>query len=329
MPVTLTEKVKFYEKVFGAGRMARNSRNFDVWCPICAPKDHSKKKLAILVEDDRCHCWVCGYKSRTLAPLIRKYGTASELVEYRDRFMSETTSAYRSRCVQMWGTDEEQTKPPLKLPSDFELVTTSNSNHPDMLAIRRYLLTRNVSEDDMWYYKLGWSNDPMCRRRVVMPSFDKDGELNHYVGRTVDKKTRPKYDAPEGDRHQVIFNEINIDWNKQLVLCEGMFDLMKCGDNAVPLLGSDINEESALFNAILANGTPIALALDADMRLTKSPRIARKLVDYNVDVVMVDVPEDPGAATKKEFKAALKVAQPFDWNRTFFDRLANASMIRL
>ena len=308
--------------------MARNCKNFDVRCPICAPTDPSKKKLAILVEDDRCHCWVCGYKSFTLAPLIRKYGTQAQLIEYRDRFMPIVEGSYRSRCVQIWiGEGKEPEK--LKLPKDFQLLATSSTRDPDVLAIKKYLITRRISEDDMWYFKLGYSNYPKWGRRVIMPSFNKDGELNHYIGRTVDKYKKPKYEAPEGERKQIIFNEINIDWTQRLVLCEGAFDLVKCGDNAVPLLGSDLNEQSALFNSIVAHGTPIALALDADMKLRKTPRVAKKLMDYNIDVVMVEVQTDPGDMSKQEFKAALKAAKPYDWQQSFLDKLENAARISL
>jgi hypothetical protein len=327
--VTLTEKVRFYESVFGAGRMARNCKNFDVRCPICAPKDASKKKLAILVEDDRCHCWVCGYKSRTLAPLIRKYGTRDQLVEYRDRFMPESEASYRSRCVQVWlGEDKEPER--LRLPKDFRLLVTASDRDPDILAIKKYLyFDRKLTDDDLWFFKIGYSNQSKWIRRAIVPSFDKDGELNHYVGRTVDKYKKPKYEAPEGERKQVIFNEINVDWSRRLVVCEGVFDLIKCGDNAVPLLGSDLNEESALFNAIVANETPVALALDADMKVKKTPRIAQKLMDYNIDVLIVSVPTDPGDMTKQDFRRALKAAQPFDWHQSFLDKLDQAARVSL
>lgn len=321
--ITLTDKVKFYEAVFGSGRMARNCKNFDVRCPICAPKDPSKKKLAIHTEDDRVHCWVCGYKARTLAPLIRKYGTQALLIEYRDRFMPE--SEYKSRCFDITIVEEQK----LALPSDFRLFATGSIRDPDVLAMRKYLVTRKVSERDLWFYKLGYSEDPTWRRRVIVPSFDSKGQLNWYVGRAIDKFRRPKYEAPTGDRKHVIFNEINVDWTQRLVLCEGSFDMMKCGDNAVPLLGSDLNEESALFNSILAHGTPIALAMDADMRVTKTPRLAKKLADYDIDVVMVNVPGDPGEMSKQEFKAALAAAQPFDWQQTFLDKLEHACRVNL
>lgn len=323
--ITLSDKVRFYESVFGSGRMARNSKNFDVCCPICAPKDHSKKKLAIHTDDDRVHCWVCGYKAHTLAPLIRKYSTQERLREYRERFMPE--SAYNGRCVFIDSLDDQQQK--LTLPKDFKLLATSSTRDPDALAIRNYLTTRKISDRDLWYFKLGYSDDPVWKRRAIMPSFDAKGELNLYVGRAIDKYRKPKYEMPSGDRKQVIFNEINVNWSQRLVLCEGAFDLMKCGDNAVPMLGSDLNEQSALFNAIVANGTPIALAMDADMAATKMPKVAQRLSSYDIDVLIVKVPTDPGDMSKQEFKAALEVAKPLDWSQLFHDRLDIASKVCL
>lgn len=329
MAVTLTEKVRFYESAFGAGRMARNCKNFDVRCPICAPKDPTKKKLAIHVEDDKCHCWVCGYKAYTLAPLLRKFGTQEQLVEYRDRFMPSDALQGGRRCTPIWLGDEREPEK-LKLPRDFHLLVTLNTRDPDVLAIKKYLyFERKLTDDDLWFYKIGYSNSSKWYRRAIFPSFDREGELNHYVGRAIDKKKRPKYETPEGDRHRVIFNEINIDWSQQIIICEGVFDMVKCGDNAVPLLGSDLNEESALFNAIVANGTPVALAMDADMRTTKAPRIAEKLMDYNIEVLMVDVPSDPGDMSKKEFRATLNAAKPFDWHSNFLNKLDHAARLTL
>jgi len=325
--LSLTEQIRFIESVFGAGRLSRNSRNFDVRCPICDPKDPTKKKLAILIPDGKCHCWSCGYKAYTLAPLIRKYGRSDQLVEYRDRFMPDDAKReYKRRCFDITILDEP---PKLTLPADFRLLATAPMRDPDVLAMKHYLITRHISERDTWYYKLGYSHEIKWKRRIIMPSFDAQGELNFYVGRSIDKFRRPKYDNPDLNRLHVIFNEINIDWTQRLVLCEGPFDLMKCGDNAVPLLGSDLNEQSSLFSQIIANGTPVALALDGDTKTTKTPYIAKKLMSYDVDVVIVDIPFDPGELSKQEFKDRLAAAQPFNWYDAFRDRLEKASRMSL
>lgn len=326
--LSLSDKLKFIQRVFGTYRVSRDGRNVDVRCPICAPSDKTKLKLSILTEEDEerclaCHCWTCGYRSRTLWKLIMQYGSQELLFEYRDRFLPE--SMRRKTYI-----DDEKPKEKLTLPKDFRLLATSSTRDPDVLAIKKYLyFDRGLTEDDLWFYKIGYSNQSKWFRRAIFPSFDRDGELNHYVGRTIDKRVRPKYETPEGDRHHVIFNEINLDWSRQVILCEGVFDMVKCGENAVPLLGSDLNVESALFNAIVANRTPVALAMDADMKVKKTPKIAQKLMDYNIDVVIVNVPTDPGDMSKKDFRAALKASAPFDWHQTFLDRLNHASRINL
>lgn len=325
--ITLSDKVRFIESVFGKGRISRDCRNFDVRCPVCASTDRSKLKLSILTEDDRCHCWVCGYRARTLWNLVSRFGTRDQLLEYRDRFLPEGDDR-RSRCVSLF-VDETKARPKLALPKDFRLLATSRSSDPDVMAIRKYLVERHVSERDTWYFRLGHSDEPMWRRRVIMPSFDASGELNYFVGRAVDRFRKPKYENPPTFVPPFIFNEMNLDWTRQVVLCEGPFDLMKCGDNAVPLLGSDLNVQSALFGSIVANKTPVALALDADMRLTKGPRIAQRLYDYDIDVTIVTVPDDPGSMSKQAFRDALTAARPFDWRQVFQDRLEKASRVAL
>jgi hypothetical protein len=326
--VSITDKIKFIESVFGAGKLARNGKNFDVRCPECASKDRVKKKLAILLEDDRCHCWACGFKAHTLAPLIRKHGTRDKLAEYVERFMPLVERGKQGRWLDI--DEPEPTK--LALPKDFRLLVTASLRDPDVLAMRRYLLDpiprgRGIAERDMWYFKLGYSNEARWLRRVLVPSFDAQGELNYFVGRAIDRFRKPKYDNPDANKLPIIFNELNIDWTRELVICEGAFDLMKCPDNTVPLLGSDLNEQSALFNAIVAHGTPVVLALDSDMRVKKTPKIARKLAQYDVPVRVTRLPEkaDPGLLSKHQMLQLVTQAPVFSWRDTFLDKLDLAS----
>lgn len=323
---TLSDKVKFIEAVFGAGKLARNGKNIDVRCPICAPKDHTKKKLAIRVDDDRNHCWTCGWRAHTLAPLIRKYGSLDRLNEYRDKFMSHEERERSRRCLVI---DVEEPKR-IELPKDFKLLVTAPSD-PDAKAAFRYVMDRGLTERDMWYFKLGISNDARWHRRIIVPSFDGTGQLNYFVARAIDKFKKPKYDNPDFDKVPIIFNELNVDWTQRLVICEGAFDMFKCGDNTVPLLGSDLNEESALFNMIIANGTSVAVALDGDMWETKTLKLAKKLAEYDIDVVLVDTRPfgDPGTATKEQFKEALDAAAPLSWAGSFLTRLGRASRTTL
>jgi hypothetical protein len=324
---SVTSKLSFIENVFGKGHLASNGKNFDVRCPFCAPSDPNKRKLVIRVEDDVNHCWTCGWKAHTLAPLIRKFGTQEQFRKYRDEFMPEDA---RTRLKEF--QEKEAEKKPLELPKDFRLLTLVPLSDPDAKAAWFYLKKRGLTLRDAWYYKLGLSNDGRWKRRIIMPSFDFDGKLNFFVARNIDESDRrPKYDNPEEDKVPIIFNEINIDWTKRLVICEGPFDLVKCGDNAVALLGSDLNEQSRLFTQILLHNTPVALALDGDMWYKKTPKIAKKLQEYDIDVVIVDTREagDPGKMSKSQFKTALENAQHPTWTNSFFDKLEKMSEVNL
>lgn len=315
---SLTDKIKFYESIFGRGRISNNGINFDVRCPVCAPLDASKKKLAIRTSDDANHCWVCGWKARSLAPLLRKYGTQEHLNAYREL----TGHGGKSELF----TVEVDKAQKIELPKDFRLLTLASDMDPDVKAAWRYVYSRGLTDRDAWYFKFGVSDEARWKRRVIMPSFDSNGELNYFAARAIDKDRKPKYDNPDVDKNPIVFNEINIDWTKRLVLVEGPFDLVKCPENTTALLGSDLDERHEVLNKILLHNTPVALALDGDMWNKKTPKIVKKLQEYDVDVVVVDVRPwgDPGSMTKPEFEKALAEAGRMEWNDLFFNKLHKA-----
>ena len=317
---SISDKLAFFESVFGKGRLSSNGINFDVRCPICNPSDVTKKKLSVRTDNDANHCWVCGWKSRSLSPLIRKYGTQDQLNRYKEFF-----GGVNGNNSIITGDRIKETK--LSLPKDFMLLPLANQNDPDVKAAWRYLFGRGLTLRDAWYYKIGISSEPKWKRRMIMPSFDKVGNLNYFTARAIDNNRKPKYDNPDIDKNPVIFNEINIDWKKRLNLVEGPFDLVKCPDNTTSLLGSDLDERHELFNMILLHGTPVALSLDGDMWEKKMPKIVKKLEEYNIDVVVVDVRPwgDPGAMSRAEFDIALSEAKHISWNDHFMIRLRRAA----
>jgi hypothetical protein len=317
--LSLTDRVNFYESIFGKGRLSSNGINFDVRCPVCAPNDASKKKLSIRTDNEANHCWVCGWKSRSIVPLLRKYGSQSQLDQYKQLFGVPGSSAQF-----LTGEKEEQEK--IELPKDFQLLAMAPTIDPDVKAAWRYILNRGLTERDAWYFKFGVSSEPKWKRRVIMPSFDVGGNLNYFVARAVDKDKKPKYDNPHVDHRQVVFNEISIDWTQRLTIVEGPFDMIKCPENSTALLGSDFSEQHDLFGKILMHNTPVALAMDGDMWDTKMPKIVQKLQEYDVDVVVVDVRPwgDPGNMSRAEFEKALVDAKPLSWADKFSLKLQKA-----
>jgi hypothetical protein len=322
---SISQKLAFIEGVFGKGVLASNGKNFSVRCPICAPSDLNKRKLAIRTSDDAHHCWTCGWRSYSLAPLIKKYGSASQLHRYRTEFLPEGLKNRREN-------PDPESKTVTPLPADFTLLSLANLANPDVKAAWTYLNSRGIDIRDAWHYKLGFSNEYRWRRRIMMPSFDTCGALNFFVARNIDANDRrTKYDNPDDVKTDIVFNELSIDWNRQLVICEGPFDMMKCGDNSTALLGSDLSPSSRLFSQILLNNTPIALALDADMWYTKTPKYVKLLRSYDIDVVVVDtrLTQDPGSMTKSQFADSLRCALSPSWEDSFMDKLSKLSEVSL
>lgn len=306
---TQTQVITFIEKVFGQGKLSNAGQNISVLCPICKEKNghgYSKKKLVIRTDNWVSQCWVCGHKGRTLVPLLK-------------RFYPQLTKDYVSTFLsseQLSLTEEEEKTGKeeyvLKLPLGFELLALSKSKQA--WWIKKYLKERGItSERDMWYWKLGFTEeeDSPVAGRVIIPSFDSEGNLNYWTARSTKRGKGQKYLNPEVKREAVVFNELNIDWSQPLTLTEGPFDLLKCNENATCLLGSSFDENYLLFQKIVTNNTPVVLALDEDAK-EKAFKIAKLLSSYSIDVSLMVVPEtigDVGAMTKEQFTTFYKEAK--------------------
>lgn len=322
--ISISEKITFYEKIFGKGTLDRQGKNFSVRCPICEPVKKDKRKFTIRIEDDACHCWTCGFASRSLAKIIAKHGTRALMQEYKDKYCDDDQQAHEHF------TGDTDTEEKLELPEGSCMLHLASKGNPDTRAVYRYLTEkRGLTDDDIWYYKICVSDAIRWRRKAIVPSFDANGELNYYVARAIDSN-KQRYHNPRVDRLTVIFNELNVDWSSRLVICEGPFDMFKCGENATCILGSEFNNRHALFNKIVQHKTPVAVALDSDAQ-PKAHRIVRALSEYGIDVLIVDVGahSDPGAMSKSEFEIALSSAHRVSWSRALLSRLSSISQVRL
>lgn len=317
---TRGEIITFIEQVFGAAKLSNGGLNASVLCPVCEQEgETSKKKLVIRTDDFRCHCWVCGFKGRTiirllqlynpdfLKPFIEKFGNLFVLDAERDLVVNFREAVQHLLDQDDCGTLVEPSE--VKIPDGFLLLADYNHQTLTKGSIhnaRNYLYSRGLTQDDLWYYKFGISSkDHQYFNRVIIPSHDALGELNFYTSRALNMWQRPKYFSPTLPREGVIFNELNINWNKELTIVEGPFDMVKCGDNATCLLGSELNEHYLLFKKIIEHNTPVILALDNDAK-KKSFNILHLLLEYELDSVRLLTPpthvNDVGELTKQEVK---------------------------
>jgi DNA primase len=181
------------------------------------------------------------------------------------------------------------------------------------IAYRFGIEAKDLDPSNLWYWKFGIAiEDRAFVNRVIMPSFSIEGDLNYFTGRTY-ADVNPKYLNPNVHREDVIFNEININWNEPLTIVEGPFDLIKCNSNATCLLGSDLTTDYKLFLMLAKHKTPVILALDPDAK-DKVLKIADMLSEYDISVSIMDIPapyKDVGELTQSQFNSLLGNVTPF------------------
>jgi DNA primase len=135
---------------------------------------------------------------------------------------------------------------------------------------------------------------------VIFPSFNEKGKVNYFVARNYVDDFR-KYMNPDASK-DIVFNELYIDWSSDVVLVEGIFDAVKA-ENAIPILGSTLREDSKLFAKIIEKDPALYIALDPDAE-KKAAKIINSLLSYDIELYKIPIPsnKDVGDMTKEEFQ---------------------------
>ena len=309
-----TKKVQILQRAFGKGELSRDSSDITLACPGCKKSGKAKRKLSVRLDDGLFHCWVCGLKGQNIEYLFKKYAPG-----LLDDARAARFGKHDINHIGSIGDPEEHQDDSVEVPEGFILLASSvEKQDPDVKDTIKYCYDRGLKLKDLWYFKLGTCKHGKYRRRVIFPSFDEEGNINYFTARSIDGSDKMKYINAKVAKKTIIFNELNIDWKKELTLVEGPFDLTKSTQNTACLLGSHLSSDSELFRKIVTNRTPVLLALDPDAK-QKSHNIAKTLYSYDINVRSVEVPSgrDVGDMTKKEFEDLTKTAT--GWNQK--DRL--------
>jgi DNA primase len=310
--IDAAERLRYLSSAIGTGYLAKDGVNASFKCPKCQHKD--KYKLVVKLDDERWHCWVCGTKGRSVSSLLAKYAKES-----RSGWIQKFGSTEQKRFI-----DEPEKEEVLDLPDGFVPLVTRRID-PDYNAVVRYLDDRGIGEREIWRYRIGTALKGKCRRRAVITSYDCEGKLNYWTGRAIDDSSI-RYVNPRVERRDVIFNEIDIDWTKELTLVEGPFDLISIGGNTTCLLGSSLSTSHTLFQRIVGNQTPIILALDKDVR-KKAHDIAKLLFSHGIGVRFLETGgyKDVGEMPSEELEKAQREATLWNPNDRLFHLIRNIS----
>ncbi len=295
------------ESVLGRSKSARGGDEAVFTCPSC---NHHKKKLTFNLLSQKFQCWVCGYKGHRAYQLLKKSNAPGSTFN----ILKEIDQQYNFKKQTKQKVDTNT----LQLPKEVIPIISSSailSKHA-----LHYLDQRGITKQDVVKYNLHYCENGPLRNMVVVPSYDKDGFLNYYVGRSFDKNAYIKHKLASSTKDIIGF-EMYINWDLPIILCEGAFDAMAIKRNVVPLFGKKIST-SLMKKIIKSNVKKIYLALDEDA-LKDAFNHAKTFMSYGKRVYLIEMGDkDPSELGFKKFTKLLHNAIELTTSTLMKKRLA-------
>jgi len=281
-------------------------------CPYC---NHHKKKMSVNFANGYWKCWVCDARGKNIYRIVRKFGTYQQRQKYLELQGRLDLNEFDDLFKELNNIEEKQV---IEMPKEF-ISLCNKDQEMDSTDAFRYLSSRGIGRREILKWKIGYCKEGTYAGRIIIPSFDMDGDLNYFIARSFVGHSR-RYLNPPADR-DIVFNELNIDWDEPIILVEGAFDAVAAGENAIPILGSTLREKSRLFQAIALHDTPVYMALDKDAE-KKAEWIIRSFLKYDIEVFKVPIDDaDVSEMGSKEFKERLSDSRKIQSEMYFFEQM--------
>lgn len=198
-------------------------------CPKC--KKANRENLHINLKTGVYHCFHCDYSGK----LKTKYSLANLQENNKINNTTKTSSEIYLRPFNKQPLTPEQ-----------------------MFALHK----RGLSDEDIRYYQISGGKRIQIPNRVIGNFSDMVCAWEWRKDRVT--KYNPKYLYSEGvEKSQVLFNIQNIKENSNIILCEGIFNAITAGKNAVASYGCALSNRQL---ALLLSAKPklITIAYDSD-----------------------------------------------------------------
>jgi len=224
-------------------------------CPACSAdkgmsEGDGKGNLEINYNIGKFKCWSCKDTNNMYGPvlkLLKKYGgpkiTRKYLLIKPD---TETLTKNKKSDLE------------LTLPEGYKkLSECTDKDFKAGMAIS-YLRRRGITDEIIKEFEIGYTNRGKYFNRVIIPSYDSDGNLNYFISRWFAREyTKVKYLNPDVEKQEIVFNEGKVNWDATIYLVEGATDHIVT-PNSIPLLGKflplkllDLLYEKASVNIVV------------------------------------------------------------------------------
>ena len=270
--------ITLLESFLGTGKVNSND-NVAFHCPFC---NHHKKKLEVNVSSQHWHCWVCNARGRKIVILARKLNVDRHKI---------------SKIIELTNDidhlpDKTSTNTPVvSLPKEFRPLWHFDKGSPEYRNAIFYLRNRNINIQDILKYRIGYADSGLYSGKIIIPSYDANGNLNYFVSRAYYEEDLQKHRNPNTTKDIIGF-ELHINWDMPIILVEGAFDAIAIKRNAIPLFGKTISN-TLKRRIVERNVKTIYICLDNDAK-KQAIEAAEYFVANGINVFLVKIPEsDP------------------------------------
>lgn len=191
-----------------------------------------------------------------------------------------------------------------------------NPDATDSIAFREYLHSRNITDEAIEHFRIGWSGH---QKMFIIPLHSPDGMPVGLIGRSIEGKSFKN--SPNLPRNKTMFNLHNAKrFGGTIIVVESSLDAIRLWQagypNAVATLGGSISDVN--INHLNKYASTIIIMTDNDMAgkalgKTIASKLSRKNVlwaRYSHDVIYPHEAKDVGDMTNEEIKQCVKNAIP-------------------
>ena len=231
------------------GKLRKGDVESTYFCPWgCKP---DKKKLEVNLTTQQWNCWICHSRGNSIRSLFYK-------LKVRESYFNELYTIIGKNWIRK---DKEEVQQNLSLPDEFIPLWKPNNSFDYGHALS-YLKNRSMTMDDILRYNIGYCEQGIYKHRVLIPSYDADGNINFFAARAYYKGNPYKYMLSPWSKNIIGFN-LFINWSEPVTLTEGPFDGVAIKNNVIPLFGTTMSNK--LKEKIILSGIPrVNIILDSD-----------------------------------------------------------------
>jgi hypothetical protein len=232
------------------------------------------------------------------------------------------------KIQEIYGDDDYSYNPnedypeKLELPKEYkQLHIKPKSINPHYNHAISYLKRRGIGMDLIVRYNIGYCGSGDYGGRIIIPSYEANGELNYFIARSFYEDTKMKYKNPPVSRNVIVF-ENHINWNEPITLVEGGFDAFSVRRNVIPLLSKFILPK--LKNKIKEMGVKkVNILLDPDA-IQSSVKHTEYFLKNGIEVNNIILTEgDAGELGFEKVNKLIKESKETKWDDLILTKINN------